>query len=264
MTPRSFFSRPHPRPHPGPLPAALAIGAVAQALFAWRLDVPRVPVFDEVHYVPAARTLISLSGSANVEHPLLGKAIIALGIMVFGDTPLGWRAFSTVAATAVVLGAFAILWSAFRSVRTASIGALLVMLNFTVFVQARIAMLDGFMAAFVVLAVAAMLSGARAQGRGAAARWLAGSVLLGLACGTKWTATPYVAFAAVAFPVVRWAYPAAWGGMRVIAAWAMLGMGAGAAYVATFAPALFYAHDPLTPGGLVAYHRQMYALQTQV
>ena len=45
-------------------------------------------------------------------------------------------------------------------------------------------MLDGFMAAFVVLAIAAMLWAMRAPPRtGAGARWLLGSVLLGLAVG---------------------------------------------------------------------------------
>ncbi|MFN3434703.1 MAG: hypothetical protein ACK4ZY_09920, partial [Sphingomonas sp.] len=71
-----------------PLPAALLIGLVAQALFCWRLTTPHMLMFDEVHYVPAARTLASLSGPANIEHPLVGKTLIALGILALDPTPL--------------------------------------------------------------------------------------------------------------------------------------------------------------------------------
>ena len=75
-----------------PLLPALLIGTLAQGLFSWRLTTPRTLMFDEIHYVPAARTLLALSHPVNVEHPLLGKALIATGIALFSDTALGWRA----------------------------------------------------------------------------------------------------------------------------------------------------------------------------
>ncbi len=132
---------------PRPYRAAAIIGLVAQLLFTFRLTTPHKLVFDETHYVAAARVLMELSGPSNIEHPLLGKELIALGMLIFGDNSLGWRIMSTFAATAVVLGIFAILWLLFGRVRTAVIGALCVLLNITVFIQARIGMLDGFMAA---------------------------------------------------------------------------------------------------------------------
>ena len=247
-----------------PWRAALALGVVAQALFSWRLTIPHSLMFDEVHYVPAARVLRTLSGPANIEHPLVGKAIIALGMMAFGDNALGWRIFSSVAATAVVVGVFAILWLTFRSLRTSVIGGVLVLTNFTVFVQARIAMLDGFMAAFVVLAAAAMLWAARGHGRAVTWRWLLGGVLLGLACGTKWTAVPYVGYAALAFVAVRHVAPRAWPGFGLLPAWTILGASAGATYLATFAPAFFYTSDALTWRTLLPFQAEMYARQTQV
>ena len=247
-----------------PLAAALALGVLAQALFSWRLTTPHKLMFDEIHYVPAAQMLRNLAGPVNIEHPLLGKAMIAAGIMLFGDNPLGWRAFSTIAATAVVMGAFAILQLSFRTLRTSLFGALLVLVNFTVFVQARIAMLDGFMAAFVVLAIAAMLWAARSSGRAAVWRWLLGAVLLGLACGTKWTAVPYVGYAALAFVAAKRRWPQAWQGLGWFGAWAILGAGVAVAYVATFAPAFFYRSDPLTWDTLLRFHVEMYARQTQV
>ena len=239
---------------------ALAIGALAQGLFSWRLTTPHSLVFDEVHYVPAARTLLALSHPVNTEHPLLGKALIGLGIALFGDTPLGWRAMSTLAGTATVLGVFAILLLMLGRTRPAVVGSLLVLLNFTVFVQARIAMLDGFMAAFVVAALAAMLWAMR--GPHARWRWLLGSVLLGLAVGVKWTALPYVAYAGIAFVLLK--RPDRWPGLSRISALAILGLASGGAYLATFAPAFFYAQDPLSLWSLIPFQFEMLARQTQV
>ncbi|WP_445193781.1 glycosyltransferase family 39 protein [Sphingomonas sp. Tas61C01] len=244
--------------------AAIAIGTAAQLLFAWRLTTPHKLVFDEVHYVPAARTLASLAAPVNIEHPLLGKTIIALGILLFGDGPLGWRFFSSVAATGAVVGVFAILWVTFGRLRPAVIGSLLAILNFTVLIQARIAMLDGFMAAFVVAAVATLGWSMRGVGPQVWRRWLGGSVLLGLAVGTKWTAAPYVAFAACGYLLLRRRRPDRWPGLHPIAAPAILGVASIATYFATFAPAFFYRTDPITLATLIPYQLDMYHQQIQV
>ena len=247
-----------------PLPAALLIGLIAQCLFAWRVTVPHQLVFDEVHYVPAARTLAALSRPVNIEHPLLGKLLIALGMAIFGDGPLGWRALSTVAGTAVVVGVFAVLWFGTQRLRPAIVGSVLVIVNFTVFIQARIAMLDGFMAAFVVLGVAFLLASMRAGGRQMWALWVGGALCLGLATACKWVAGPYVAAAALAFLVLRRQRPDRWLGMHPLAALAVLGLISVGTYFATFAPAFFYRHDALTLRGLVAFQWEMYREQTQV
>ena len=245
-----------------PLPQALILAAATESLFAYGLTMPSTLMFDEAHYVPAARTLLALEGPTNTEHPLLGKALIALGIALFGDGPLGWRALSTLAGTAVVVGVYAILWLGTRRTRPALVGAVSVLLNFTVFVQARIAMLDGFMAAFVVVGTAFLLWAMRERGGAAWRRWTAGAVLLGLATACKWTAAPYVAFAGVAFIVLR--RPGRWDGIRPIGALAVLGAGSVLAYAATFLPAFFYAREPLTLATLIPFQAEMYARQVQV
>lgn len=247
-----------------PVPALIALLLSAQMLFCWRLTTPHTLVFDEIHYVPAARTLLGLEGPVNIEHPLLGKALIALGMMIFGDNPLGWRALSTLAGTAVVAGVFGIVWLMTRRTRAAAMAGVLTLVDFMVLVQARIAMLDGFMAAFVVLAVAAMgwaMRGSVAQSRW---RWTLGAVLLGLAVGTKWAAVPYLGYAAIGFVLMKRADASRWTGLRWWSAWGLLGLGAGLAYAATFAPAFFYTHDPMTLGRLLPFQAEMYARQTQV
>lgn len=244
-----------------PLPAALLLGLLAQALFGWRLGTPSTLMFDEVHYVPAARALLALSHPANTEHPLLGKELIALGIALFGDDAIGWRAMSTVAGTATVLGVFWLVLRLFGSVRTAALGGLFALVNFTVFVQARIGMLDGFMGAFVVLGAAAMLQGARGR---ATAWWTAGSVLLGLAVAVKWAAVPYLAYAGIAFLLIKGRWPHLWPGLGVVRAGLILGIASAPAYLLTFAPAFFYADRPLTLATLLPFQAEMYRLQTQV
>ena len=49
-------------------------------------------VFDEVHYVPAARRWTAYAEPMlNPMHPPLAKQLIAVSIRTFGDNPLGWR-----------------------------------------------------------------------------------------------------------------------------------------------------------------------------
>ncbi|CAM3027943.1 phospholipid carrier-dependent glycosyltransferase [Sphingomonas zeae] len=247
-----------------PIPALLAMLVAAQALFGWRLTMPHTLVFDEIHYVPAARALLALEGPVNIEHPLLGKTLIAAGILLFGDTPLGWRALSTVAGTAIVGGVFGIVWLMTRQTRAAAIGALLTIVNFMVLVQARIAMLDGFMAALVVLAVAAMGWAMRGSATQSRWRWMLGAVLLGLAVGVKWAAVPYLGYAAIGLALMKRQDPSRWPGLSWWSAWGLLGLGAGLAYSATFAPAFFYAREPMTLAGLLPFQWEMYARQTQI
>jgi dolichyl-phosphate-mannose--protein O-mannosyl transferase len=258
---------------PRPYRAAAIIGFVAQLLFSFRLTTPHKLVFDETHYVAAARVLMQLSGPSNIEHPLLGKELIALGMLIFGDNSLGWRIMSTYAATAVVLGIFAILWMLFGRVRTATMGALFVVLNITVFIQARIGMLDGFMAAFVVTGIAALLWAMRAPPGKTWPRWILGSVLLGLAVGTKWAAVPYIAYAAVALVAIRLRDARArrrsiyaalnpgdqtyWPGLPVVPALFALGVVSVAVYSLTFLPAFFYAQFPLTADGFIKFQMQV-------
>ncbi|WP_240047464.1 phospholipid carrier-dependent glycosyltransferase [Sphingomonas panacisoli] len=189
---------------PRPFLVAILIGLVAEMLFLWGVATPHMLVFDEIHYVPAARALLALQSPMNTEHPMLAKEFIAAGIALFGDDSLGWRFFSTIAGSATVMGVFAILWLLFRRIRPAVLGAAFALLNFTIYVEARIAMLDGFLAAFMVLAVAAMLWAMDAPPGRVWPRWILAGALFGLAVSAKWLALPYLAFAGLAFLIVRW------------------------------------------------------------
>jgi dolichyl-phosphate-mannose--protein O-mannosyl transferase len=244
-----------------PLPLAILLFALAQAIFMIRLTVPHQLAFDETHYVPAARALVDLSGPMNIEHPLLGKWLIALGIRLFGDNPFGWRVASTVAGSATVVAVFATVWLMTHRRRPSLAAAALTLLGFTVYIQARIAMLDGFMLAFLMAAIA--MTGWTMR-RGGWWRWIAAAALLGCAVACKWLAAPYVAFAALAFVVVKREDPRRFPGLAIVPAVAVLGLISIVSYFLSFAPAFFYASEPLTLARLLPFQFDMYERQTQV
>ncbi len=246
---------------PYPRALALLVAILSELIFLFRLSVPAKPVFDEVHYLPAARTLLALTGPTNIEHPLLAKELIAFGIYLFGDTPFGWRIAATLAGSATVAAVFALTHLLTGRLRPALLATALALLGFTVYIQARIAMLDTFMVAFLLWGIVLLAASAR---DGSVARWSAGSVLLGLATACKWAAAPYVAAAGVTFLLLRRRrWQRRWPGLRTVPALALLGGLSVAAYFLTFAPAFFYTNDPLTLTGLPHFQWDMYQRQTQ-
>lgn len=266
-----------------PILLAALIGLAAEALFLINLGHPTHIYFDEVHYVSAARTLLSLTGPQNVEHPLLGKEIIGAGIALFGDNPWGWRLPSTFAASLTVMAGFAFVRLLTGATKPAVVAALLMLLNQMVFVQARIAMLDGFLAMFLCGAMVMLLSAMRAPTPAQThLRWIAGAVLLGLATAVKWAAIPYVALAGLTFVALRIAehWQAApgdalraaigsgphrrWPGLPLIRGLLLLGAVSIPVYFLTFIPTLLYDTGASTLAGLIPLQREMYSLQTQI
>lgn len=167
---------------------AVAIFLMAQLALLIGVVTPEKLVFDEVHYVPAARQMLApVVGQPmlNPMHPPLAKELIAASIATFGDNALGWRYpatfFGALAIVAVYLCALAL----FAAQPPALAAALLAAFNQMVYVQSRIAMLDVFALGLGLLAVAAFMQGFR-KARPHAAFVLAGA-LFGLAAACKWS-----------------------------------------------------------------------------
>lgn len=243
------------------------------ALVAFRLTIPGKPFFDEVHYVPAARVLMSLSRPVNQEHPLLGKELIALGMMLFGDNPLGWRIMPALFGTLGLFAGMRALWFASCS-RFASIaGGILLATDFLLFVMSRIAMLDIFTTSLTLVALWSLSSAFRENETGRP-RMAAAGIALGLAVGAKWNSAPLAALPGIAFAVVRFrttgwralitgrGAPVA--GITLWEAALWLGLVPLLTYALTFLPAMFYMRDALSPTGLIALHRHMIELQEEV
>lgn len=248
------------------------ISLVFWAVVLWNLAIPSEPYFDEVHYLPAARDLIELDRFSNREHPLLGKEIIAMGIAIFGDNSWGWRIFSSIAGALALFATMRAVWFASQS-RYATIAAgLLVGSGFHLFVHSRIAMLDIFMIAAMAVCWWQLCAAMREPERGRQRLVVAG-IALGLSMAAKWNALALVAVPGLGFLVLRFlagrrrvllstrGMPVP--GISLMEASVWLGILPLAVYGATYLPAFHFARDPIGEG-LIAHHRFMLELQTQV
>ena len=151
-----------------------AVTAVAGALRLTELDRPHRKVFDEIYYatdgcwyagIDYRECGLKSDAERSWVHPPLGKQLIALGIDAFGNDPFGWRVAAAVAGmlTVGMIGLLAFLL--FRSELWAAVAALLLATEHLHFVQSRIAMLDVFLAMFVVLGFLLVVADRRSRDR---------------------------------------------------------------------------------------------------
>jgi len=213
--------------------ATLVVTLLAGLLRVVRLDLPEGRIFDEVYYVCDAQNLLRFgvevatlgssdtdptassrcepTGSAGfIVHPPLGKWAIALGLRAFGTNEFGWRIAAAVAGTLMVLVLVRVTRRMTGSTTLACLAGLLLALDGLHLVQSRVAMLDIFVAAWVLSAFACLVADRDAVRRRLAVtddldlvghgprlgvRWwrLAAGVCLGAAVATKWSALYYVA-----------------------------------------------------------------------
>ena len=264
----------HSEKHPqDPVALTAMLALLFAALGMIRLTIPSAPYFDEVHYLPAARAMLDHSEWLNREHPLLGKEIIAAGIALFGDGPLGWRIFSLLAGAGALFAFCRALWFASQSRFAALAFGVLLASGFSLFVHARIAMLDIFMVCFFAIALWQLAAAIREPETGRRRLVIAGAAL-GLSMASKWNSVPLVVIPGVAFLILRafagrrrllmsrrgMPLP----GMTLVEAGLWLGILPLAVYWLTFLPAYFFAQGALEPDGFIALHREITALQSSV
>ncbi|OZC58296.1 phospholipid carrier-dependent glycosyltransferase [Rhodococcus sp. RS1C4] len=178
------------------------------------------PVFDEKHYAPQGWQVFTGGGIEDnpgyglVVHPPVGKQLIAVGEALFGYNGWGWRFSAAVAGTLLVLIVIRIVRRLARSTLVGAIAGILLTVDGVTFVSSRIGMLDIFLAFFVTAAMGCLvvdrddvrrrMAKVQAEGRIAASvygprmgvRWwrFGAGILLGLACGTKWSGIYFIVF----------------------------------------------------------------------
>lgn len=190
------------RPSTQPSLSARRCAAIAFAIFVSThvalligLSAPEKFVFDELHYVPAARQMLGLEPATpqlNPMHPPLAKELIALSIRSFGDDAFAWRYPGTLFGALAVVAIYLCGLTLFAAQAPALAAALIAAFNQMLYVQARTAMLDIYALALSLLAIAAFLHGYRRRNPQAAFA-LAGAGF-GLAAACKWSgAFPLVA-----------------------------------------------------------------------
>jgi len=201
----------------------LTVTAIGALVRFWNLGWPTdrgTPIFDEKYYAPEAWQMLRNGGFeddigfdyAFIVHPPVGKHLIAVGEWLFGYNGWGWR-FSSAVAGAVCV--FLLIRIARRLTRSTMLGALagvLLICDGVSHVQSRTALLDIFVALFVVIAFACLmvdrdqvrdrLAVAVTEGWVEESRWgprlgfrwwrFAAGISLGLACGVKWNGLYYV------------------------------------------------------------------------
>jgi dolichyl-phosphate-mannose--protein O-mannosyl transferase len=193
----------------------LVITLVAGLIRFWGVGFPNEKVFDETYYATEGGEILRQGYENNlgymfIVHPPLGKWLIAAGIRVFGDDTIGWRVPAALAGTLTVLMLIRIVRRMTRSTLLGAVAGLLLAVDGLSVVLSRFALLDIFIAFFVVAGFgclvidrdnvrrrlaraveAADLSERigvwRAPGLGARPWRLAGGVLLGLSCAVKWS-----------------------------------------------------------------------------
>ena len=211
----------------------LVIGAIAFGLRVVGLGYPNKLVFDETYYAKDAYSLlrhgyerswpagadasvtsgtpdVMLESPSFIVHPPVGKWLIAGGEQLFGMDSSGWRSASLVFGTLLVVVTIRLVRRVSRSTLVGGIAGLLLTFDGLAFVMSRVALLDIFLAFFVVAAVACLaadrdwMRGRLAdhlQARGLpdlggrygplllVRPWrIAAGVCFGLAVGSKWNA----------------------------------------------------------------------------
>ncbi|MGK7063033.1 phospholipid carrier-dependent glycosyltransferase [Bradyrhizobium barranii] len=211
---------------------AVAIFLVAHLALLIGLTAPEKFVFDEVHYVPAARQMLTPTMSQpmlNPMHPPLAKELMAASIAAFGDNALGWRYPSTLFGALAIVAIYLCGLALFSAQGPAIAAAAIAGFNQMLYVQARIAMLDIYALGFGLLAIAAFMHGFRRE-RPHALFALAGA-LFGLAATCKWSGLFPLGICIVMVAVIRlmqgwhtlfadakpsdWYRPDLWPGFRV-------------------------------------------------
>ncbi|MGH2703883.1 MAG: phospholipid carrier-dependent glycosyltransferase [Actinomycetota bacterium] len=210
----------------GELLVLIALLLVGGGLRLTRLSVPAGVMFDETYYAKDACLYASSGGPKGATggqercglnqateqswvHPEVGKWLIAAGIKIFGYREFGWRVSAALFGTLMIPLVFLLARVLFRDRTTAGLAGLLIAADPLMIVQSRIAMLDIFLAFFVVAGFVflafdrdrllrardALSSGVRLPRRYG---WrLAAGAALGLAVSTKWSAAWGLAGAAL-------------------------------------------------------------------
>jgi len=152
-----------------PVVALVAVGILAAVLRSTHVTYPEQRIFDEYYYSKSACIFLGYSNErcdVNSEderywrrergdvgawvHPPLGKWSIAVGELIFGPDPFGWRFSAVVFGSASVVMLAGIAQLLFRRPIWTFTAGLLLATESLHFVQSRLAMLDVFVTTWIV------------------------------------------------------------------------------------------------------------------
>lgn len=169
-----------------------------QELYPEEMTYYDTTMFDEVYYAGSAYEFLHGMEMYEQTHPPMGKILIAIGEVLFGVTPYGWRFVCAVTGVLMVPLLFWFLYLVIGNGTVSLLGTVLFCLDFMHYTLSRIATLDSLVAFFILLMVTLLIKVLKtadrelSQGRKVPSIKLTGWMLLdGLAAGmgvsTKWT-----------------------------------------------------------------------------
>lgn len=107
--------------------------------------------FDEVYHGRTAYEMIHGLYCYENTHPPLGKELIALGVLLFGMNPFGWRFMGTLFGVLMVPIIYVFAKKLFKETWISTVATLLFTFDFMHFTQTRIATIDVFVTLFIML-----------------------------------------------------------------------------------------------------------------
>lgn len=149
--------------------------------------------FDEIYHARTAyEHILGLEPYENT-HPPLGKYIIALGILIFGMNPFGWRFMGTLFGVLMLPVLYHLLKQIFGKTSLAAFGTIWFAFDFMHFTQTRIATIDTYAVFFLLLMYDAMVVFLRKDVENTPLTKLLPPLLIcgiftGLGIASKWTA----------------------------------------------------------------------------
>ncbi len=175
---------------------------VGLGLYLIRIEEPRQYIYDEVYHAYTASQYAIGNADAWLwstkapqekvayewTHPPLGKLIMTVGILLWGDTPLGWRFASAIFGA---LGLAAVYWLGLTLTRNravALVASVLTLADGLYFVESRTGVIDIFGAAFMACAFIALYAFLTAPPTRIRTPLLWLGLFMGLGIATKWNA----------------------------------------------------------------------------
>lgn len=113
--------------------------------------------FDEIYHGRTAYEMLNHLYCYENAHPPLGKEIIAIGVLLFGMNPFGWRFMGTLFGVLMLPVSYLLAKRLFKETWISTAATLLFAFDFMHFVQTRIATVDVFVTFFIMLAYYFML-----------------------------------------------------------------------------------------------------------
>ncbi len=107
--------------------------------------------FDEIYFPRTALEMIMNIWPYEITHPPLGKAIISLGIRLFGMTPFGWRFMGVLFGILMLPALYVLLKRMFGYTAVSACGTIIFAFDFMHYTQTRLATIDSYAVFFTLL-----------------------------------------------------------------------------------------------------------------